>query len=78
MTWIDCGCDDFPAAARNRRMVRLKQNIDGYLFIEALVRSWPLNKPLPEQYYGYLPIVGKQEELYGFHEVGNFSEVNNG
>lgn len=64
-------CDDYVAAKRNRRMVGLKQNISGYLFIEALVKSWPRNKPLPEWLWGTLPIVGKHEarELYGFHEV---------
>ena len=52
-------------------MVSLKENISGYLFIEALVRSWPRGKPLPEELYGTLPTVGKHEarELYGFHEV---------
>ena len=64
-------CSDLEAAKRNRRMVKLKQNIMGYMFIEALVKSWPRNKPLPEWLYGTLPLVGKNEEreLFGFHEV---------
>ena len=68
---IDLMCDDYKSAARNRKMVRLKHNIEGYLFIEALVQSWPYRKLLPENLYGYLPSVGKQEarELDGFHEV---------
>ena len=68
---IDLLCSDYKAAARNRRMVRLKQNIEGYLFIEALVRSWPRKKPLPEWLYGHIPSVSKTEVrgLYGFHEI---------
>jgi hypothetical protein len=52
-------------------MVKLKQNISGYLFIEALIRGWPHKKPLPEWLYGYIPSVSGTEakELYGFHEV---------
>jgi hypothetical protein len=52
-------------------MVRLKQNIEGYLFIEALVRSWPRNKRLPDALLGTLPSIGKHEarELNGFHEI---------
>ena len=68
---IDLLCSDYKAAARNRRMVRLKQNIEGYLFIEQLVRNWPRNKRLPDALLGTLPSVGKHEarELNGFHEV---------
>ena len=68
---IDLLCEDYKAAAHNRRMVRLKRNIEGYLFIEALVRSWPRSKPLPEELWGTLPSIGKHEarELNGFHEV---------
>ena len=64
-------CSDYLSAKRNRRMVKLKQNIEGYVFIEALVRSWPRNKRLPDALYGTLPSVGKHEarELHGFHEV---------
>ncbi len=70
---IDLLCSDYAAAACNRRMVRLKQNIDGYLWIENLVRTWPRKKPLPMWLYGRLPSVGKQEarELYqyGIYEI---------
>ncbi len=64
-------CENYKRATENRRMVKLKQNISGYLFIEALVRGWPHNKPLPEWLWGRLPTVGKYEarELNGFHEV---------
>ena len=62
-------CIDLEAAKRNRKMVTEKRNIIGYQFIEALVKAWPRNKPLPEQLYGSLPSVGKHEKLYGFHEV---------
>lgn len=62
-------CIDLKAAARNRKMVAEKRNIIGYQYIEAMVRAWPRNKPLPEQLYGILPVVGKGENLYGFHEV---------
>ena len=62
-------CSNYKRAAENRRMVRLKQNILGYLFIEALLRSWPRKKPLPEWLWGSLPSVSKHERLYGFHEV---------
>ncbi len=68
---IDLLCEDYSRAKANRRMVRLKQNISGYLFIESLVKSWPKSKPLPEWLYGHIPSVSKTEarELYGFHEV---------
>ena len=68
---IDLLCSDYKAAARNRRMIKLKQNIEGYLFIEALVRNWPRKKPLPEWLYGHIPSVSKTEakNLYGFHKV---------
>ena len=68
---IDLLCDDYSKAKANRRMVRLKQNIEGYLFIEQLVRSWPRNKRLPDALLGTLPSIGKHEarELNGFHEV---------
>ena len=73
----DIGCNDFVAAARNRRMVRLKLNIDAYLWIEAVVKSWPRSKPLPEQFYGELPLVGKSESRtlreYGIYEVDNYN-----
>ena len=64
-------CTNLSAAARNRRMVAENKNIIGYLFAEALVKSWPHNKLLPEYLLGTLPIVGKNEqrELHGFHEV---------
>ena len=64
-------CSDYIRAKENRRMVRLKRNIEGYLFAEALIRSWPKRKPLPEWLHGKLPSVGKKEarELHGFHEV---------
>lgn len=68
---IDLFCKDYSRAKTNRRMVRLKQNISGYVQIEALVRGWPRSKPLPEWLWGHIPSVGKTEsrELYGFHEV---------
>lgn len=69
MIKIDLLCDDYSRAKANRRMVRLKQNISGYLFIEALVRNWPRKKPLPEWLWGTLPSVDKNEKLDGFHEV---------
>ena len=70
---VDLLCADYVAAARNRRMVRLKQNITGYLWIEAIVRNCPRSKPLPEWLYHELPQIGKREakELhkYGIYEV---------
>ena len=66
---IDLMCLDYKAAARNRRMVRLKQNIEGYLYIEQLVRNWPRGKPLPEQLIGRIPSLGQHEMPYGMHEV---------
>ena len=64
-------CDNYIRARDNRQMVRLKQNIEGYLYIEQLVRSWPRNKRLPDKLLGTLPSIGKHEarELNGFHEV---------
>uniref|UniRef100_A0A6M3JML9 Uncharacterized protein n=1 Tax=viral metagenome TaxID=1070528 RepID=A0A6M3JML9_9ZZZZ len=50
-------------------MVRLKQNIAEYVRIEAIVKGTPRNKPLPDRFYGHIPTVGKNERLYGFHEV---------
>lgn len=70
----DTGCDDFGRAARNRKMVANKENIIGYLWVEAVVKSHPHGKPLPEWVpQGSLPIVGKHEirnfERYGFHII---------
>ena len=62
-------CADFKQAERNREMVRLKQNIEGYLYIEQLVRNWPRSKPLPSQLIGRIPTLGKHEIPYGMHEV---------
>jgi hypothetical protein len=62
-------CPDFRRAADNRQMVRLKQNIKGYLEIEEKVRNWPRNKPLPEQLIGRVTTLGKHENMYGMHEV---------
>jgi hypothetical protein len=66
-------CDDFKSAKRNRRMIRLKQNIEGYVYIENFVKSYPKNKRLPENLLGNLPSLGKAEESYlhdyGMHEV---------
>ena len=62
-------CPDFKKASDNRDMVRLKQNIEGYLYIENMVRNWPRNKPLPEQLMGRVPTLGKHESMYGMHEV---------
>jgi len=62
-------CSDFKRAADNREMVRLKQNISGYLDIEKMVRNWPRGKPLPEQLIGRIPTLGKHESMYGMHEV---------
>jgi len=62
-------CTNLSAAARNRRMVAENKNIIVYLFIEALVKRWPRNKRLPDQFYGQIPSVSKGENLYGFHEV---------
>ncbi len=77
--WRDIGCDDFEMAALNRRMVRLKQNITGYLWIEAVVKGWPRSKALPEWLYGTLPTVGKHEardlHKYGMYTIDNEFEV---
>ena len=66
---INLLCDNFKRATDNRQMVRLKQNIEGYLFIEQLVRNWPRGKPLPEQLIGCVPTLGKHESMYGMYEV---------
>jgi len=62
-------CPDYKRASDNRDMVKLKQNIKGYLEIENMVRNWPRNKPLPEQLIGRVPTLGKHESMYGMHEV---------
>ena len=62
-------CSDYKRAADNRDMVRLKQNIEGYLYIEQMVRDWPRGKPLPEQLIGRIPTLGKHESMFGMHEV---------
>ena len=73
MEIIDIGCEDFEAAARNRNRVVNKENIAGYLLIEAIIKSWPHGEPLPMWLCGKLPIVGKEEERelydYGITEV---------
>ena len=62
-------CSDYKRASDNRDMVRLKQNIEGYLFIEQMVRNWPRGRPLPEQLIGHIPTLGKHESMFGMHEV---------
>ena len=62
-------CPDFRRASDNRDMVRLKQNIEGYLYIENMIRNWPRGKPLPEQLIGRVPTLGKHESMFGMHEV---------
>ncbi len=70
-------CMNYKRAADNRDMVRLKQNIVGYLEVEQTVRNWPSKKPLPDRLYGRLPSIGNHEsrELheYGMHELDNFN-----
>ena len=76
---IDLMCSDYKAAARNRRMVKLKQNIEAYLWIESVIRGWPHRKRLP--YWvpqGDIPIIDKGEiqELhkYGIYEINNYDK----
>ena len=69
-------CTDLEAAARNREMVAEKRNIIGYQFIEAFVKAWPRNKPLPEWIsMGRLPTIDKSERRnmnqYGIYEIGD-------
>ena len=69
-------CIDLEAAARNRRMVAEKRNISGYEIIEAVVKAWPRNKPLPEWIpVGKLPKIDKSEKgkmnQYGIYEIGD-------
>jgi hypothetical protein len=68
-------CMDYERAATNRDMVRLKQNITGYLEIEQMARNWPRKKLLPEQLLGHLPSISDHESRtlgeYGIHEVDN-------
>jgi hypothetical protein len=70
---IDLMCSDYSRASENRRMVKLKLNIEGYLFTESLVRNWPHKKPLPEWLWGKVPSIHKNEsrQLYGFHKLDN-------
>ena len=66
-------CMDYKRASENRDMVKLKLNIEGYLFIEAFVRNCPHDRPLPDRFYGRLPsignIKGKTLHQYGFHDT---------
>ena len=69
-------CIDLEAAARNRKMVSEKKNIIGYQFMEAFIKAWPRNKPLPEWFsYGRLPTIDKSERgnlnSQGIYEIGN-------
>ena len=75
---IDCGCDDLAAAARNRRRIKSGENLTWWLWYEAVVKSWPLRKPLPFWLpQGELPKVGKHEakELreHGIYELDNYN-----
>ena len=70
-------CSDYENAARNREMVRLKQNVEAYIWIEAVVKSYPHRKRLPSWIpQGDIPVVDKSEirELrkYGIHEINNY------
>ena len=73
---IDAGCNDFERAARNRKMIANKENILGYLWIEAIVRAWPRNKLLPGWLStGEFPTVNKHERnslnQYGIYAIGD-------
>jgi len=75
-TWIDIGCSDFGAAARNRQRIKSGENLLWWLWYEAVVKSWPYRKPLPFWLpQGNLPKVGKQEaktlHQHGIYEVDN-------
>ncbi len=72
-------CIDYGRAYRNREMVKYKRNIAGYVFIENVLRGWPIRIPLPSWIpQGELPVVGKEEALrYGMHEIDNYYGVNN-
>ncbi len=65
-------CVDLEAAARNRKMVAEKRNIFGYQYIEAVVKAWPRNKPLPAWIpMGKLPVINKSERIndYGIYII---------
>ena len=47
-TCLDIGCDDLERAEQNRRMVANKDNVAGYLQIEAAVGRTPLGQALPK------------------------------
>ncbi len=84
-------CIDLEAAKRNRKMVKQKLNIDGYVFIENLVKAWPRSKPLPNvaykngqfrtvliggsNLYGNLPSLDKSER--GNMESQGICEIGN-
>ncbi len=66
---INLMCENYRRAAENRERVKQKQNILGYLEIEAIVNSCK-NKPLPLWVTtGKLPTVDDLKDLPGFHEV---------
>lgn len=73
---IDLLCENYSKAKRNRKMVRLKQNIEGYIFMEEFLKRWPHRKKLPEWMYGEVPNIGKHEakELhkYGIHITDDY------
>ena len=84
---IDLMCPDYQEAKQNRRMVKLRLNVEGYVFIENLVREWDIKKPLPNvvhkegkmyvsytegtSLYGHVPSVSKAES----RELYGFHEV---
>ena len=58
----DIGCDDFEAAARNRKMVAEKMNISAYVRVELALLNLPWWSPLPLWIpTGNLPIVTGQD-----------------
>ena len=62
--WVDVGCPDFWAAARNREMVKHRRNIIGYLMVEAVLKGWPMLKRLPDWMpRGTLPKIGGDVDL---------------
>ncbi len=63
-------CLDYKRADINRRMVYLKQNISGYLEVEAFLKAHPRQNPLPSWIpQGNLIIVSKREISDTMHIV---------
>jgi hypothetical protein len=73
---IDCGCDDFERAAKNRIMVRDHMCIEGYVRVESFLSGYSTRQPLPDWVpRGNMPTVNGEALRVYQREVADDTEA---